>query len=174
MAERPIVVVPNKVLKRKAIEIATINDDIVALANDMIETMYKAPGIGLAANQVGEAVRLIVIDVEYAYADPKIRKKNPLVIINPKIKMIEGEAAFEEGCLSVPEFTVEIIRPEQVQIEGVDLDGNPIKIETDGILARALQHEIDHINGVTLLDHASVLKRNLYKKRIKKKARRDE
>ena len=174
MAQRPILVVPDMILKRKASEIVTIDDQIVALANDMIETMYKAPGIGLAANQVGEALRLIVIDIEYAYADPKTRKKNPIVLLNPEIHLTEGEGMFEEGCLSVPEFTVEVVRPEQVQIEGVDLDGNPIKIETDGILARVLQHEIDHLNGVTLLEHASALKRNLYKKRIKKKARRDQ
>jgi peptide deformylase len=173
MAVRPIVTVPEKVLSEKAQEIANIDDDILKLAQDMIETMYKAPGIGLAANQVGEKVQLVVVDVEYAYGDPKTRKQNPIVIINPEIHLTEGEGAYEEGCLSVPEFSIEIIRPEQIQVKGVDLQGNPIQIETDGILARALQHEIDHINGVTVLDHASVLKRNLYKKRLKKKARSD-
>ena len=138
----------------------------------MAETMYKAPGIGLAANQVGELRRLIVLDVVYTYAGPKEKQKKPVFIINPKITLSEGETINEEGCLSVPEFGVEVQRFSRVQVEGVDLEGNPVKIEADGLLARALQHEIDHLNGITILDHASLLKRNLYTKRLKKKARR--
>lgn len=173
MAIRPIVVVPHSALKTRAKEILNIDDKIRALAYDMSETMYKAPGIGLAANQVAEAVRLIVLDVEYAHAEPRDRKKNPIFIINPEITLLEGECIREEGCLSVPEFTVEITRPEFVRVTGVDLDGNPVKIDAGGLLGRALQHEIDHLNGTTVLEHASTLKRSLYRRKMKKAARRD-
>jgi peptide deformylase len=173
MAIRPIVVVPHTALKTRAEEIVNIDDRIRALARDMADTMYKAPGIGLAANQVAEAVRLIVLDVEYAHADAKDRKKNPIFIVNPEITLLEGECIREEGCLSVPEFTVEITRPEVVRVTGVDLDGNPVKIDTGGLLARALQHEVDHLNGTTVLEHASTLKRSLYRRKMKKAARRE-
>lgn len=172
MSVRTIVVVPHVVLSRPAEEITNIDDEIVALARDMTDTMYLAPGIGLAANQVAEAVRLIVVDVEYAYAEPHQKRKRPIVMINPTISQAEGLVVREEGCLSVPDFTVDVERPETVQVEWVDLDGNPRSIEANGLLARALQHEIDHLNATTILEHASTLKRNLYLRRIKKKARR--
>jgi len=174
MSLRPIVVVPHEALKTRAEEITDIDEHIRTLGLDMTETMYQAPGgIGLAANQVGEPVRLIVLDVRYAYQEPQEKKKDPIVIINPVITLAEGESVLEEGCLSVPEFGVEIKRAEIVQVQGVDLDGNPLKIEGDAILARVLQHEIDHLNGTTILQHASVLKRNLYVRKIRKQARRD-
>jgi peptide deformylase len=168
-----IVTLPDEVLLRKAEEIDNIDDHIVTLAKDMAETMYKAPGVGLAANQVGRLLRLIVVDVEYAYMEPQNRAKNPIFIINPKISAIEGSVSNEEGCLSVPEFNVEIKRSERVQVEGVGLDGNPIGIEADGLFARALQHEIDHLNGTTILQHASALKRNMYNRKLRKNARRN-
>jgi peptide deformylase len=173
MALRSIVVVPHEALTKKAKEIREIDERIRKLAADMAETMYKAPGIGLAANQVGELVRLIVVDVVYPYAQPSEKKKNPLVLINPTITLCEGACVKEEGCLSVPEFGLEIKRPECVQVQAIDLEGKPIKIEADGLLARALQHEIDHLSGKTILEHASALKRNLYHRRIKKRSRRD-
>ncbi|HMK36386.1 MAG TPA: peptide deformylase [Desulfomonilaceae bacterium] len=173
MALRSIVVVPHQALSEKAKEITEIDSRIRKLAADMAETMYKAPGIGLAANQVGELVRLIVIDVIYPYAEPNEKKKNPLVLINPAITQCEGECVKEEGCLSVPEFGLEVKRPACVRVEAVDVAGNPVKIETDGLLARALQHEIDHLNGKTILEHASALKRSLYHRRVRKKGRRD-
>ena len=168
-----IVTLPDEVLLRKAEEIDNINDHIVTLAKDMAETMYTAPGVGLAANQVGRLLRLIVVDVEYAYMEPQNRTKKPIFIINPRISASDGSVSHEEGCLSVPEFNVEIKRPERVQVEGVDLDGNPIGIEAEGLLARALQHEIDHLNGTTILQHASALKRNMYNRKLKKNARRN-
>jgi len=171
MAVLPIVVVPNPVLTRRAKEITEIDERIRRLAQDMAETMYRAPGIGLAANQVGELCRLIVVDVAYAYAEPHQKVKNPIILINPKICLAEGEAVAEEGCLSVPDFGLEVARSEQVRVEAVDLDGNPLVIEADGLLARALQHEIDHLNGITILEHASYLKRNIYTRKVKKKAR---
>jgi peptide deformylase len=171
MAIRPIVVVPHTVLTQKAKEVTNITDRIRKLAADMAETMYRAPGIGLAANQVGELQRLIVIDVEYAYAEAQDKQKKPIFLINPVICLAEGCTVKEEGCLSVPEFGVEIRRAEKIQVKGVDLEGKPIQIEAEGLAARALQHEIDHLNGTTLLEHASPLKRSLYHRRLKKKTR---
>lgn len=173
MTLRSIVVVPHEALNRKARKISDIDDKIRALAMDMAETMYKAPGIGLAANQVGELLSLIVVDVEYPYAEEKDKKKNPLFLINPEIVKSEGETVNEEGCLSVPDFGVEVKRAERCQVRCVDLEGKPINIDAEGLLARALQHEIDHLNGMTILEHASFLKRDLYRRRLKKKARKD-
>lgn len=173
MAVRPIVVVPHEILSTKAQAVQEIDAYVRNLARDMADTMYKAPGIGLAANQVGEPLRLIVADVQYAYADPKDKKKNPIIILNPCITACEGEDTQEEGCLSVPEFNIEVARSQCVQVEGVDLEGKPVKIVAEDILARVLQHEIDHLEGTTLLEHASALKRSLYHRRLKKKARRD-
>ncbi len=174
MAILPIVVVPNVVLKKRAEEITDIDDRIRTLAKDMADTMYHVPGIGLAANQVGKLVRLIVFDIVYPYAERHEKKKNPICIVNPNITMKEGSCSKEEGCLSVPEFGLEVSRAERVHLVGVDLDGNPISMDAEGLLARVLQHEIDHLNGTTILDHASPLKRSLYKRRLKKKQRKEE
>ncbi len=174
MALRSVVVLPHRALMTRAEEIANITEDIVALAEDMAETMYRAPGIGLAANQVAKPIRLIVVDVQYGSADPKEKKKQPIFVINPVITLTEGECTFEEGCLSVPDFRVEIRRPKIVRVEGVDLDGSPLAIEADGLLARALQHEIDHLEATTILDYASVLRRNLYRKKLRKMAGRGD
>lgn len=174
MAVRPIVVVPHKALSSNAVKITEIDDEVRKLAQDMIETMYKAPGIGLAANQVGELLQLIVYDIVYPYADAKKKKKSPVCIINPVIRSTEGEEVKEEGCLSVPEFQIEIKRAACVQVEAVDIEGKPLNIEAEGLLARVLQHEIDHLHGRTLLEHASSLKKNLYRRRMRKLARREE
>ena len=174
MAVRTIVVVPHEALDCEAEEISDINDNVRALAKDMCDTMYKAPGLGLAANQVGEPVQLIVCDVVYPYAKPKDKKKDPLIIINPRVRSSEGECVKEEGCLSVPELDVEIKRAACVQVEGMDLSGKALVVDAEGILARVLQHEIDHLRGTTILDHASALKRSLYRRRIKKRVRRDK
>lgn len=173
MAILPIAVVPNEVLKTRAEDITNIDDKIRALAKDMADTMYFVPGIGLAANQVGKLIKLIVFDIVYPYAEDHDKRKNPVWIINPRITMTAGSCSKEEGCLSVPEFGLEVRRAERVQVVGVDLDGNPLKMDAEGLLARVLQHEIDHLNGTTILDHASPLKRNLYKKRLKKKQRKE-
>lgn len=168
MAFRPIVVVPHKALAIRAKEIQEITDAIRTLAHDMADTMYRAPGVGLAANQVGVPVRLIVVDVDYAYQEPKDKRKNPIFIINPRICASDGTCTREEGCLSLPELSVEIARGESVRVEGIDLKGNPLVIEAGDMLARALQHEIDHLEGVTILDYASSLKKSLYKRKLKK------
>ena len=174
MSALSIVIVPHVALGGKAKNVTNIDHRIVNLAHNMAETMYKAPGLGLAANQIGELVRLIVVDLEYAYADLKDKKKNPLFIINPQICESEGESVREEGCLSVPEFGIEITRAAEVEVQGVDLNGKQIRIAADGLLARVLQHEIDHLNGTTILDHASSLKRTLYHRKLRKRGRRSQ
>jgi peptide deformylase len=140
-----------------------IDAEIHDLVRKMAETMYAAPGVGLAANQVGESKRILVYDVS-----PSGEGRNLSVIINPKIVLMEGEVVQEEACLSVVDFSAEVSRKAQVKVQGVDIDGNPVDIEAEGLLARCLQHEIDHLNGILFIDHISSLKRALYNKRLKK------
>jgi peptide deformylase len=172
-APRRIVVVPHEALKAKAKEVSDIDENLRNIARDMAAIMYKAPGVGLAANQVGERLRLIVVDVQYSAAEPASKTKQPIFVVNPEISAQEGRCTREEGCLSVPDFALEIERAERVHVKGVDLDGNPLEMDAEGLLARVFQHEIDHLNGATILDYASALKRSLYTRKMKKKARRD-
>lgn len=172
MAILPIITVPNKVLEVEAEYINNIDDTLIALAKDMSQTMYSAPGIGLAANQIGKPIRMVVVDVDYAYAAPSEKVKKPIYLINPRITLSEGSEVKEEGCLSVPEFGVDVKRALKIQLKAEDLDGAPLTIEAEGLLARALQHELDHLKGTTILSHASPLKRRLYQRRVKKMARR--
>jgi peptide deformylase len=163
MAKLPICQLPDSVLRQQAQEITDISGELQALIDDMAETMYAAPGLGLAANQVGVLKKLIVLDV--AYRDgPKDLK----VILNPCIKAGEGEIIREEGCLSVPDFAAEVRRHARVTVTGVDREGKPIEISGEGLLAVVLQHEIDHLNGVLFIDHIGRLKRGLYLRRLKK------
>lgn len=164
MAKLPILQLPEPVLRQPAEEITEINGELQRLINDMAETMYAAPGIGLAANQVGVLKRLIILDV--AHRDGA---KDLKVILNPCIKAGEGEVVREEGCLSVADFSAEVRRHARVTISGVDREGKPIEISGEGLLAVVLQHEIDHLNGVLFIDHIGRLKRNLYLRRLKKK-----
>ncbi|HEY8523464.1 MAG TPA: peptide deformylase [Acidimicrobiales bacterium] len=142
MAPYEIRLVGDPVLRQRAAEVTNIDGRLAKLADDMVTTMYEAPGMGLAAPQVGVEKRLFVYDVG----------DGPHTIINPKIVESDGEWAYEEGCLSVPGLSWEIIRPKQVHLTGLDLDGNEISIEADEILARCFQHEIDHLDGVLLLE----------------------
>jgi peptide deformylase len=130
------------VLKQRAAEVQEVDSALVRLAEDMVETMYAAPGVGLAAPQVGVQKRLFVYDVG----------EGPQVIVNPRIEESDGEWVFEEGCLSVPGLSWEIVRPKQVHLVGHDLDGNDVSIEADEYLARVFQHELDHLDGTLLLD----------------------
>ena len=155
---------PDSVLRAEAETIENIDEDIHALIDCMIETMYDAPGIGLAANQVGVTKQLIVYDVS-----PQEERQNPSVLINPEIILAEGEIVYEEACLSVVDFCADVTRCSNIKVRGVDKDGNPVDIEADGLLAVCLQHEIDHLNGKLFIDHISSLKRSLYKKKLKKK-----
>ena len=142
MAPYSIRVVGDPVLRQRAAEVTTIDGRLAKLADDMIVTMYEAPGVGLAAPQVGVEKRLFVYDIG----------EGPRTLINPAITESDGEWAFDEGCLSVPGLSWEIVRPKQVLLTGIDLDGNDVAIEADEILARCFQHEIDHLDGVLLLE----------------------
>jgi peptide deformylase len=163
--DKPIIYTyPNPVLRATALPVENIDGKLLKLADHMINVMYSAPGIGLAANQVGELERVIVFDLQ-----PGKEEREPCVLINPEIVLSEGEVKYEEACLSVIDFSAEVTRDAQVKVRGVDRNGKPVDIEADGLLAICLQHEIDHLNGVLYIDHISSLKRALYKKKLKKK-----
>jgi peptide deformylase len=154
---------PDPVLREKASPVENIDGKIQELIDGMAETMYKAPGIGLAAVQVGEPSRIIVYDVT-----PREDGENLSVIINPEIVSCEGSTTFEEACLSVIDYSADVKRSEKVCVKGLDRDGNPVEIEADGLHSVCLQHEIDHLDGILFIDHISSIKRSLYKKRLKK------
>jgi peptide deformylase len=164
MAIREILKYPDGVLNRKAEPVENVDEDLNRLIDDMVETMYAAPGIGLAAPQVGVSKRLIVVDVKTAYGE----EASLHVLINPEIVESEGEIKSEEGCLSLPGFTVSIDRFEKVTVKALDREGKEISISAEGLLAMALQHEIDHLEGTLILDRTSFLKREFYKKQLKK------
>jgi peptide deformylase len=160
---RPIVLWGSEVLETPSDTITKITDAEVKLVQDMIETMYKAPGVGLAAPQVGVNKRIMVTDTTSG------EKKNHLfTIVNPEIVETEGEQFEEEGCLSIPGFSAVVVRPKKVVLRGVDLDGKEIFIEGSDLLARAFCHEMDHLDGKFFLDHLSFIKRDMIKRRIRK------
>jgi peptide deformylase len=160
---KQIFLYPDQVLKTRADEIETIDIDIINLVEDMKHTMYAAPGVGLAAPQVGFSRRLILID-------PTSNKEpgNLTILINPVIIEQEGTETDSEMCLSVPEVSVDIPRSQRIIVKGLDLDGKETIIKAEGFLARIFQHEIDHLNGRVILDYASHLKRSIYLKKRKK------
>lgn len=150
----------NPVLRKKAKPVTEITEAERQLAAQMLETLYATGnGIGLAATQVGILKRLIIIDI----GEDDDETYEPLVLFNPEILSVAGEVVAEEGCLSIPNVTAEVRRPEKVVVDGTDIQGEPIHIEADGLLARVLQHEIDHLNGVLFIDRISGLKRQLLK-----------
>lgn len=155
---------PDEILRNKAEPVDSVDDSLRRLAEDMLETMHAAPGLGLAAPQVGVSKRLIVTDI----GQKEDEKGDPVVLFNPEIIEAEGTIEFEEGCLSLPDFTVMVSRAERVVVRGLDMEGKKIEIEAEDFMAVVLQHEIDHLDGILLLDRASMLKRQFYKKRIKK------
>jgi len=165
MPLRPIRTYPDPVLKAPALPVTTIDGTIAALAEDMAETMYGAPGIGLAAPQVGVAQRVIVLDV---HDDDEPPGKHLLKLVNPVIVEREGSVTFEEGCLSVPDFTAPVVRAQRVLVRAWTPEEREIALEAEGLLAVALQHEIDHLDGKLFLDRISRLKRELYRSRQKK------
>lgn len=155
---------PDPRLRQKALPIEKVTDEIRQLAHDMLETMYDAPGIGLAATQVNEQKRLIVIDVSED-------KNDPLFLINPELLSTEGERDFEEGCLSVPEAYETVTRADTIRVRALNLQGEPFEMDADGILATCIQHEIDHLEGKLFVDYLSNLKRQRIKKRLEKHQR---
>ena len=160
---REIKTYPDPVLEAKAEPIETITDDVKVLAKDMAETMYENNGIGLAAPQVGRSCRLIIVDI----SGPEHRQ-DLKVVLNPCIDFKDGQAEIEEGCLSLPGFKTKVTRAEKVTLTGLDLEGQEISIQAEGLLAVCLQHELDHLEGTVLLDHTSWLKRSMYCKKMKK------
>ncbi|MBI4765886.1 MAG: peptide deformylase [Deltaproteobacteria bacterium] len=155
---------PDPVLQKKAKPLKETDPSLEKLIEDMIETMYHAPGIGLAATQVGKPLRVIVFDL-----NPREEGRNPSCLINPEIIEAEGEQTLEEGCLSVPEYFSEVKRKAKVKVRGLNIQGKAVEICGEGVLATVLQHEIDHLDGILFIDRISALKRALYKKRVQKK-----
>ncbi|CAO3415011.1 peptide deformylase [Azospirillum endophyticum] len=164
MARLPILVAPHPILKRKAQPVAEVDARVVKLMDDMVETMYDANGIGLAAPQVGVLDRVIVVDVH-----EKGEPANPIRLANPEIVWSSDEKSVcEEGCLSVPEQYAEVTRPQRVRVRYLDEKNQQQEIEADGMLATCIQHEIDHLNGVLFVDYLSMLKRNILLKKVQK------
>jgi peptide deformylase len=159
---------PDAVLQSRASEVENIDEELLDLADGMLHTMYAAPGIGLAANQVGDLSRLIVFE-----RNPKGERRDPCVLLNPEIVEREGEIVYEEACLSVVDFSAEVARSAKVLVRGLDRHGNPMDIEGEGLLAICLQHEIDHLDGILYIDHISSLKRAMYKKRLTKMLKKE-
>ncbi len=164
MAVRPIVLYPDPVLLQPTRRVGEITEEIRALVRDMVDTMYDAPGVGLAANQVGAPLRLLVVDLTVGEKPGEVK-----VLINPEIRSTEGSQIGEEGCLSFPGITLEIERPFRAEVTATDLDGTPMEIAGEGLMARALLHEIEHLEGETFLRNVSPLKRELVKRQIRKR-----
>ena len=159
---------PDGFLKRTAKPVGNIDGKLQDLIDRMAQTMYEAPGVGLASIQVGVDKSILVYDIA-----PRNEVRDLHVLINPKIISSEGEILSEdEGCLSVPDYRADVKRAESILLEGVDRDGNPLRFDAEGLLAIVLQHEIDHLNGTLFIDRISKLKRELYKKRVRKQIKR--
>jgi len=181
---REIVIYGDPVLRKKGREIVKITDEIRAFAQDMIETMHEAHGVGLAAQQVGEAIQLTVIDVsdtenrpsrmwiDGEEVDPK--EHMPLILINPQLELSRETDIGPEGCLSFPEVTADISRAERVKVTALDLEGNPVSFEAEGLLSRAVQHETDHLNGILFIDRMSSASKVTLASKLKKLAAGDK
>ena len=183
MAKLKIFKFPDVVLATKALPIARVEKPLYRLADDMLETMYDAPGIGLAANQVGILQRILVVDTDYDLEDLEegaeppsdaevvgqsvIKNRKPQIIVNPEIIWREGSVLFEEGCLSVPEYNAEVKRSEKIKVQYQDIDGLTKTLSADGLLAIAIQHEMDHLDGKLFIDRLSPLKKEVVRKRLR-------
>lgn len=164
MALLPILVAPDPVLKTKAAPVETVGESSRQLMDDMLETMYDAPGIGLAAPQIGVSQRVIVMDI--ARED---EPKAPLCMVNPELVWVSDEdATYEEGCLSVPEHYADVVRPAEIRVRYLDRDGKQQELLTSGLLATVIQHEMDHLDGILFIDHLSSLKRNMILRKLLK------
>ncbi len=170
MALRDIITLPDPKLRLVSRPIERFDADLTRLIDDMFETMYEAPGVGLAAIQIAEPIRLLVVD-----SAPKDAPREPLALINPEIVWSSDERrTYEEGCLSIPEYYEEVERPASVRVKFIDREGKPREQLAEGLLATVVQHEIDHLNGVLFIDYLSKLKRDRVIKKFVKIARRDE
>lgn len=167
MSIKPLIILPDPVLRQVSKPVERVDGDLRKLAGDMLDTMYDAPGIGLAAIQVGEPLRMLVVDLAKEDETPA-----PHVFINPEIlESSDQRSVYEEGCLSIPDYYAEVERPAAVRVKYLDRDGKLQEIEAEGLMATCLQHEIDHLNGVLFIDHISKLKRDMVVKKFKKLAR---
>jgi peptide deformylase len=170
MAVRPILIIPDSKLRLVSKPVGGVTQELRKLVDDMFETMYEAPGIGLAAIQVGIPERVVTIDVAR-----KDEGKQPLALINPEVLWTSPETSvYEEGCLSIPDYYEEVERPAKVRIRFTDLEGAVREMEADGILATCVQHEIDHLDGKLFIDHISRLKRERVVKKFAKQAKREQ
>ena len=172
MAIRDIRIYPDPVLRNKTARVEKIDGSLDRLIEDMVATMHAAPGVGLAANQVGVAIQLAVIDL--SSRENEDQRHPLLVIINPEILSMEGSITEEEGCLSIPDYAEKVKRAARVKVRAQDRTGKFFEIEAEGLLAKALQHEIDHLNGLLFVDRLSPLKKNVFKRRYKKMTAAEE
>ena len=164
MAKKQILVIPDPLLRKVSEPVNSVNKEVKNLMDDMLETMYAAPGIGLAAVQIGVLKRIIVIDLS-----KDNEKKNPLFIVNPEITFKSNELiSYEEGCLSIPNQFAEVKRPSSCKLNFLDYNGKKKEISADGLLATCIQHEVDHLDGILFIDHLSKLKKDLILKKTKK------
>ena len=170
MALRPIITLPDPRLRLVCRPVPAVDDSVRALMDDMLETMYDAPGIGLAAIQIAVQSRVVVLDIAKRKDDAA--SADPICLANPEIRWISEErSTYEEGCLSIPEYYEDVERPARVRVGYLDRNGKPQEIEADGLLATCLQHEIDHLNGILFIDHISRLKRERVLKKFTKAAK---
>ncbi len=171
MSVLPIITVPNPLLKQTAQKVETITPQIKKLAHDMVDTMYEAPGVGLASNQIGQLYRIFVMDAHYTKGDPATRK--PQILINPEIIWkCEEPSIIQEGCLSIPQQFAEVERPKSVRVQYLDIDGKIQEYEAQDLESHVIQHELDHLDGVLFIDHLSRLKRSMILRKLEK-LRRD-
>jgi peptide deformylase len=169
MAVLEILKYPNPKLGKRSQPVEKIDPALHQLVQDIAETMYAAPGVGLAAPQVGHQLRVVVLDV-----NPATQPKNLTALINPEIISSEGECVWDEGCLSLPDFTEEVKRKKKVVVRCQNLEGETVEIEGNDLLAVVLQHEIEHLDGILLVDHLSPLKRSLYKRQLQKEKKKEQ
>ncbi len=168
MAIREIRKFPDPVLRTKTGRVEAIDSSIERLIDDMVETMHAAPGVGLAANQIGVSLQLAVIDITTREEREKGKQRPLVVIINPEILSQEGSIVEEEGCLSIPDYAENVKRAARVRVRAQDRTGKPFELEAEGLMAKALQHEIDHLNGLLFVDRLSPLKKSIFKRKYRK------
>jgi len=167
MALLPIITAPDPILKTISEPVAEVTDEIKTLIEDMFETMYEAPGIGLAAIQVGVQKRVLVVDI--VGKNEEGNDPQPIAIINPEITWVsDDDSVYEEGCLSVPAHYADVVRPAEIKMTYLDLDGKKQELHADSLLATCIQHEIDHLDGILFVDHISALKRNMILRKLLK------
>jgi peptide deformylase len=167
MTIKPLIILPDPVLRQVSKPVEKVDAPLLKLADDMLATMYDAPGIGLAAIQIGEPLRMLVIDLAKEDETPA-----PQVFINPEVlESGDARSVYEEGCLSIPDYYAEVERPATVRVKYLDRDGKAQEIMAEGLMATCLQHEIDHLNGVLFIDHISKLKRDIVMRKFKKLAK---